>query len=74
MFDNISFTDFVTCFLKGYTINGLRRACEPATMAVNHKVGREARHAVWEAWEEWPCGSQPRYCSSQGVCEGAAGS
>jgi hypothetical protein len=29
-------------------------------MAINHEAGREARYAVWEAWQEWPGGPQPR--------------
>lgn len=28
-------------------------------MVVDDKVGREARYAVWEAWQEWPGGPQP---------------
>jgi hypothetical protein len=56
-----------------HAINGLRGACEPAAMAVNHEASGEARYAVREAWEERPRGSQLGFRSSQGVCQGAAG-
>jgi len=60
--------------MTDHTVNRLCRASEPAAMAVNHEASGEARHAVWEAWEERPCGSQLGFQSSQGVCQGAAGS
>jgi len=65
---------FVPCLMTDHTVNRLCRASEPAAMADNHEVGCEARYAVREAWEEWSRGSQLGFQSSQGVCQGAAGS
>ena len=36
-------------------------------MAFLHETGREARHAVWEAWKEWSGGTEPGYGSGGAV-------